>query len=84
MKACATGCSRVSVASVTTFGSKPNSLSTSRAIFTVIATGKMAMGWGFMIAGLPVARLANSAGCEFHVGKEAQQITSARPRGMIV
>ena len=48
--------------SVTTFGSKPASASTSRAICTVIASGRIAFGCGLTITALPVARLANRPG----------------------
>ena len=48
--------------SVTTLGSMPASASTSRAILTVIASGRIAAGCGFTITALPVARLANSPG----------------------
>ena len=42
--------------------SKPASLNTSRAMFTVIASGRIAPGCGFTTTALPVARLANRPG----------------------
>ena len=59
---CAIGAVASSAASMTTFGSKPASFSTSRAILTVIASGRIAPGCGFTIDALPVARLAKIAG----------------------
>ena len=48
--------------SVTTSGSKPASRSTSRAMRTLIASGRIAPGCGLTITALPVARLANMPG----------------------
>ncbi|CFW50690.1 Uncharacterised protein [Bordetella pertussis] len=49
-------------ASSTTSGSKPASPSTSRATWTVRASGRMAPGCGLTMTVLPVARLANRPG----------------------
>jgi hypothetical protein len=68
-------------ASSTRFGSKPASASTSRAYFTVMASGRTARGCGFTTTGLPVTSEAKSPGYEFQVGKVLQPITSATPRG---
>lgn len=51
-----------SAARITRFGSKPASVSTSRAIRTVIARGRTAPGCGLTTTGLPVTRLANRPG----------------------
>ncbi len=56
------GASASSAASSSTFGSKPASFMTSRAILMVMASGRMAPGCGLTMTLLPVARLANSAG----------------------
>ncbi|MNT09975.1 hypothetical protein D3C72_1447850 [compost metagenome] len=48
--------------SVTRFGSKPASCSTSRATSTVIASGRIAPGCGLTTTALPVAKLANRPG----------------------
>src|SRR6185312_13869997 len=69
---------------VTRFGEKPALASTSRAIETVIASGKIAAGCGFTTRALPVASEANSPGYEFQVGKVEQPITRPIPRGTAV
>ena len=57
-RSCATLLPASCAKSVTTLGSMPASASTSRAIFTVIASGRIAPGCGLTITALPVARLA--------------------------
>ena len=73
-----------SAASVTRWGSRPCSDSTSWQTCTVIASGSTAPGWGFTTTGLPVTSEAKRPGQEFHVGKVLQPITSATPRGTTV
>ena len=59
---CATSSPASCATSVTTFGSKPASASTSRAICTVSASGRIAAGCGFTTTALPVARIGEEAG----------------------
>jgi hypothetical protein len=56
------GSAAVSRHKVTRSGSKPSAASVSRQILTAIAMGNTAVGCGFTMTGLPVARLANIAG----------------------
>ena len=56
------GSAAVSRHKVTRFGSKPAAARVSRQTRTAIAIGSTAVGWGFTMTGLPVARLANIAG----------------------
>ena len=60
--ACATSSPASCATSVTTLGSKPASFSTSRAIVTVIASGRIAPGCGLTTTALPVASDANRPG----------------------
>ena len=78
---CAVSSPAVCATRVTTFGSKPASVRTSRAICTVIASGRIAFGCGLTITALPVARLANIPGYPFQVGNVLQPITRPTPRG---
>ena len=70
-----------SAASMTRLGSKPSSANTSRAAWTVIASGSTAFGCGLTTTAFPVANEAKSPGHEFQVGNVLQPITNATPRG---
>ena len=75
------GASMLSRHSVTRSGENPASASTSRQVRTASAIGRIAVGCGFTITALPVARLASMAGYAFQVGNVAQAKHTATPRG---
>ena len=71
----------VSSTMLTRLGSNPNCASTRRKARTEIAMGSTALGCGFTITALPVARLAIIEGQAFQVAKVAQVKHTATPRG---
>jgi hypothetical protein len=73
-----------SATSVTRSGEKPAAASTSRAIDTVIASGRIAAGCGLTTTGFPQASDANRPGYEFQVGNVLHPITRPIPRGTAV